>query len=77
MKIDVRNRTSDLMIYELQNIMVSIESLNEYYLNSISTIQKMKLVIEEEYKIGLLVDDGIQKALSAERIEDAKQIIEK
>ena len=77
MKIDVRNRNSDLMIYELQNIMVSIESLNEYYLNSISTIQKMKLVIEEEYKIGLLVDDGIQKALSAERIEDAKQIIEK
>ena len=76
MKIDVRNRNSDLMIYELQNIMVSIESLNEYYLNSISTIQKMKLVIEEEYKIGLLVDDGIQKALSTERIEDAKQIIE-
>ena len=77
MKIDVRNRNSDLMIYELQNIMVSIESLNEYYLNFISTIQKMKLVIEEEYKIGLLVDDGIQKALSAGRIEDAKQIIEK
>lgn len=77
MKIDVRNRNSDLMIYGLQNIMVSIESLNEYYLNSISTIQKMKLVIEEEYKIGLLVDDGIQKALSTERIEDAKQIIEK
>lgn len=48
MKSDVRNRNSDLMIYELQNIMVSIESLNEYYLNSISTIQKMKLVIEEE-----------------------------
>lgn len=75
MKNDVKNRNSDLMIYELQDFMVSIESLNEYYLNSISTIQKMKLAIDEEYKIGLLVDDGIQKVLSAENIEEAKQFI--
>ena len=50
MKIDVRNRNSDLMIYELQNIMVSIESLNEYYLNSISTIQKDYLLMMEYKK---------------------------
>lgn len=76
MKSDVGNKSSDVMIYEFQKIMISVESLNEYYENSITTIQKMKLDIEKKYKIGLLANEGIKKALRADDIENAQKIID-
>lgn len=48
MKPEVRNKNSDIQILELQEAFLSIESLEEYYSNSILSVQKMKIQIEKE-----------------------------
>lgn len=54
MKSDTRNQYTNIMVLDFQDIIVSIESLREYYLNSIDNIQKMKLNIEKDYAMGYL-----------------------
>ena len=76
MKSDTRNQYTNIMVLDFQDIIVSIESLREYYLNSIDNIQKMKLNIEKDYAIGLFVGNGIKKALSAEDREDTKKLLD-
>ena len=73
MKNNVRNRNSDIQILELQEAFLSIESLEEYYLNSIQNVQKMK--IEKKYQIGLFVDTEIKRAIDANTKEEAINII--
>lgn len=75
MKQDVRNRNSDIQTLELQETFLSIESLEEYYLNSILNVQKMKIQIEKEYQIGLYVDQEINRAIEAESKEEAIRIV--
>lgn len=75
MKPEVRNRNSDIQILELQEAFLSIESLEEYYSNSILNVQKMKIQIEKEYQIGLLVDAEIKRAIDAKTKEEAISII--
>lgn len=75
MKPEVRNKNSDIQIFELQGAFLSIESLEEYYSNSITNIQKMKMKIENEYQIGLYVDAEIKRALDATTKEEAISII--
>lgn len=75
MKPDVRNRNSDIQILELQETFLSIESLEEYYSNSISNVQKMKIQIEKEYQIGLYVNAEIKRAIDAKTKEEAIEII--
>lgn len=54
---------------------MSIESLEEYYSNSILNVQKMKIQIEKVYQIGLLVDAEIKRAIDAKTKEEAISII--
>ena len=75
MKPEVRNRNSDIQILELQEAFLSIESLEEYYSNSILNVQKMKIQIEKEYQIGLFVDAEIKRAIDAKTKEEAISII--
>lgn len=75
MKNEIRNRNSDIQIFELQGAFLSIESLEEYYSNSILNVQKMKLQIEKEYQIGLFVDAEIKRAIDAKNKEEALSII--
>ena len=75
MKNNVRNRNSDIQILELQEAFLSIESLEEYYLNSIQNVQKMKIQIEKKYQIGLFVDTEIKRAIDANTKEEAINII--
>ena len=75
MKPGVRNRNSDIQILELQEAFLSIESLEEYYSNSILNVQKMKIQIEKEYQIGLFVDAEIKRAIDAKTKEEAISII--
>lgn len=74
-KPEVRNRNSDIQILELQEAFLSIESLEEYYSNSILNVQKMKIQIEKEYQIGLFVDAEIKRAIDAKTKEEAISII--
>lgn len=76
MKPDVRNRNSDIQTLELQETFLSIESLEEYYLNSISNVQKMKIQMEKEYQVGLYVDAEIKRAIDAETNEETMRIID-
>lgn len=73
MKPEIRNQNSDILTQELQEAFWSIESLEEYYLNSISTVQKMKTKIEDDYKIGLYVESEIRRAID---IGDKEKTIE-
>ena len=75
MKPEVRNKNSDIQMLELQEAFLSIESLEEYYLNSILNVQKMKFQIEKEYQIGLFVNSEIKRAIEAKTKEEAISII--
>lgn len=52
------------MLEELQEVIIAIESLEEYYLNSIKNVQEMKINTEKKYEIGLLIDDKLGEAMA-------------
>ena len=52
------------MLEELQETIIAIESLEEYYLNSIRNVQEMKINIEKKYEIGLLIDAKLGEAMA-------------
>lgn len=64
MKPEIKNVNSDLMLEELQEAIIAIESLEEYYLNSIKNVQEMKINTEKKYEIGLLIDDKLGEAMA-------------
>ena len=64
MKPKIKNANSNLMLEELQEAIIAIESLEEYYLNSIRNVQEMKINIEKKYEIGLLIDDKLGEAMA-------------
>lgn len=64
MKPEIKNASSDLMLEELQETIIAIESLEEYYLNSIRNIQEMKINTQKKYEIGLLIDDKLGEAIA-------------
>ena len=64
MKPEIKNANSNLMLEELQETIIAIESLEEYYLNSIRNVQKMKISTEKKYEIGLLIDDKLGEAIA-------------
>ncbi|MCM1221017.1 MAG: hypothetical protein NC548_41685 [Lachnospiraceae bacterium] len=64
MKPEIKNTNSNLMLEELQETIIAIESLEEYYLNSIRNVQEMKINIENKYEIGLLIDDKLREAIA-------------
>lgn len=51
MKPEIKNVNSNLMLEELQETIIAIESLEEYYLNSIRNVQEMKINTEKKYEI--------------------------
>lgn len=63
------------MIEELQETIVAIESLEEYYFNSIKNIQAMKMHIEKQYEIGLIVGNKLSECTNLEDIEIIKNKI--
>lgn len=64
MKPEIKNVNSNLMLEELQETIIAIESLEEYYLNSIRNVQEMKINTEKKYEIGLLIDDKLGEAIA-------------
>lgn len=52
------------MLEGLQEAIIAIESLEEYYLNSIKNVQEMKINTEKKYEIGLLIDDKLGEAMA-------------
>ena len=64
MKPEIKNVNSNLMLEELQETLIAIESLEEYYLNSIRNVQEMKINTEKKYEIGLLIDDKLGEAIA-------------
>lgn len=64
MKPEIKNANSNLMLEELQETIIAIESLEEYYLNSIRNVQEMKISTEKKYEIGLLIDDKLGEAIA-------------
>lgn len=63
MKPEIKNVNSNLMLEELQETIIAIESLEEYYLNSVRNVQEMKINTEKKYEIGLLIDDKLREAI--------------
>ena len=68
MKPEIKNTNSNLMLEELQETIIAIESLEEYYLNSIRNVQEMKINIEKKYEIGLLIDAKLGEAMALKDI---------
>lgn len=64
MKPEIKNANSNLMLEQLQETIIAIESLEEYYLNSIRNVQEMKINTEKKYEIGLLIDDKLGEAIA-------------
>lgn len=75
MKPEIKNANSNLMLEELQETIIAIESLEEYYLNSIKNVQEMKLKIEAQYEIGLLIDDKLSEAIALRDINAVQNAI--
>ena len=75
MKPEIKNANSNLMLEELQETIIAIESLEEYYLNSIKNVQEMKLKIEAQYEIGLLIDDKLSEAITLRDINAVQNAI--
>lgn len=64
MQQEVKNKYSSVMIEKLQETIMAIESLEEYYLNSIKNVQLMKINIEEQYEIGLIIDNKLKEYIA-------------
>lgn len=75
MKPEIKNANSNLMLEELQETIIAIESLEEYYLNSIKNVQEMKINIEKKYEIGLLIDEKLGEAITLKDISAIQSAI--
>lgn len=75
MKPEIKNANSDLMLEELQETIIAIESLEEYYLNSIRNVQEMKINTEKQYEIGLLVDDKLKEAIALKDFNEIENAV--
>lgn len=75
MKPDVKNAHSDIMIECLQNTVIEIEALEEYYRKSIENVQDLRRQIEKDYEIGLLIDTKLKSALENDNVEEVENAI--
>lgn len=75
MKPEIKNANSNLMLEVLQETIIAIESLEEYYLNSIRNVQEMKINTEKKYEIGLLIDDKLREAIALKDFDAIKNAV--
>lgn len=76
MKIEVKKYHFELMLEELQETIIAIESVEEYYKKSIINVNEMKIRIESEYEIGLLIDGKLKECLNSNKCEDMDKALE-
>lgn len=72
---EVKNATTDIMIYQLQETIIAIESLEEYYLNSINNVKKKQINTDKNYEIGLLIDEKLRAAANLKDYDAVQKAI--
>lgn len=73
MKPEIKNSNSNVLIEQLQDIIIAVESLEEYFSNSMHLVQKKRLETEANYELGLLIAEKFSACFKLETAEEFEQ----